>query len=353
MSWQPLWLAVLLATCVSPLAAKTYYVGTCHAGSFATISAAVGSPDVEPGSIVKVCPGAYYEQVIISKPLTLEGMVSQNGSQAQINGNSPMQLATSAVFGVSFYPLVWITAGPVKIQNLSTDDEDYLGEANPPEYVGFYFASGGYGSLTHVASHGVNVGSSVWMENANTPATSVMVRNSFLDNGIVAIANPSQSPLLTVDISNNQDSVNWGTSTGSFGVYLSDVGGTVTGNSIWGRKYSFNFYEPAMLFKQETFGVYDNAPGVIVSGNNIMFPDYGFLLPMNTYGVVILADQVIVKSNKIGGTRAGIDMECHHATVSGNTINLSVNGLVLVPSGFTGVNTFYNTGTDSTQNACP
>jgi hypothetical protein len=108
-----------------------------------------------------------------------------------------------------------------------------------------------------------------------------------------------------------------------------------------------------MLFKQETFGVYDNAPGVIVSGNNIMFPDYGFQLPMNTYGVVILADQVIVKSNKIGGTRAGIDMECHHATVSGNTINLSVNGLVLVPSGFTGVNTFYNTGTDSTQNACP
>jgi hypothetical protein len=352
MCWRLFWVGVLIAGCVSPLAAKTYYVGPCHAGSFATISAAVGSPEVEPGAIVKICPGAYYEQVIISKPLTLEGMVSQNGSQAQIMGDFSMEMATSAVFGVSFYPLVWITAGPVKIQNLSTDDEDYLGDSPAYEYMGFYFASGGYGSLTHIASHGVNVGTSVWLENANTPATSVTVKDSFLDNGIVAIANPAQSPLLTVDISDNQDTVNWGTSTGSFGVYLSDVGGTVSGNSIWGRKYSFNHYEPPKLFAQNTFGVYDNAPAVTVSGNTIMFPDYGFLEPLNSYGVLILADQAIVKSNKIGGTWIGIDMECHHATVSGNTINLSVSGLVLVPSGFTGVNTFYNTGMDSTQNSC-
>ncbi len=120
-------------------------------------------------------------------------MVSQNGSQAQINGTFPKQLATSAVFGVSFYPLVWITTGRVNILNLSTDDEDYLGDSGSAEYVGFYFASGGYGSLTHVASHGVDVGSSVWLENANAPATSVTVKDSFLDNGIVAIANPGLS----------------------------------------------------------------------------------------------------------------------------------------------------------------
>ncbi len=156
-----------------------------------------------------------------------------------------------------------------------------------------------------------------------------------------------------VEISDNQATVNWGTSTGSFGVYLSDVGGTVSGNSIWGRKYSFSFYFPPTLYARDTFGIYDNAPGLTVSGNNIMFPDYGFQEPLNTYGVLILADQAIVKSNKIGGTWYGIDMACHNATVSGNTISLSVNGLGLVPSGFTGANTFYNTGVNSSHGSCP
>jgi hypothetical protein len=350
MSCRFLWLGVLVAACVSPLAAKTYYVGPCHAGSFATISAAVSSPQVAPGSTIKVCPSMYFDQVIISKPLTIEGIVSQDRSQAQIIGNgSSMQLAASAVYGVSFYPLVWVTTGPVKIQNLSVDDEILCAQTS--WYVGFYYASGGFGSLTNVAAHGVCVGSSVWAENANTTATSLTIKDSFFDNGVIAIATPQSAghpPLLTADISGNQVSPNWGTETGSFGVYLDEVGGAVSGNSIFGRKYIDDY----QVYPYSTYGIYDNAPAVTVSGNSIMFDDFSGRDPSNTVGIYILADDAVVKSNKIAGTYVGIELNCHTATVSGNTINLSAYGLDGAPAGFAGVNTFYNTSVNVNSYGC-
>lgn len=347
MSCRFLWLGVLVAACVSPLAAKTYYVGTCHAGSFATISAAVSSRQVASGSTIKVCPGFYYEQVIVSKPLTLEGMVSQNGSIALIAGaQGTMQLATSAVFGVTFYPLVWVTTGPVKIQGLSVWDSF----CQPPDWaVGFYYASGAYGSLTNVASQGACVGGSVWAENANTTTTSLTIKDSFLNNGIIAIAPPppaGHQPVLTTDISGNQVTPNWGTGTGSFGVYLYYVGGAVSGNSIFGRKYESN-----QVFTGDTYGIYDQAPAVIVSGNTIMFQDWPIYNSEVSDGISILADDAVVKSNKIAGVEVGIELNCHPATVSGNTINLSNTGLDSVPAGFAGANTFYNTITN--VGSCP
>ena len=208
--------------------------------------------------------------------------------------------------------------------------------------MGFYYASGAFGSLTNVADHGVCVGSSVWAENANTTATSLTIKDSFFDNGIIAIATPPPAgdpPVLTADISGNQVSPNWGTDSGSFGVYLSEVGGTVSGNSIFGRKYVDN-----EVFAGDTYGIYDNAPAVTVSGNSIMFEDWpASNLDGATDGISILADDAVVKSNKIAGVEVGIELNCHTATVSGNTINLSYYGLDGAPTGFAGVNTFYNT----------
>ncbi len=39
---------------------------------------------VPSGSMVEVCPGTYPEQVVISKPLTLEGITIGNADQAVI-----------------------------------------------------------------------------------------------------------------------------------------------------------------------------------------------------------------------------------------------------------------------------
>src|SRR5450755_4911925 len=61
-----------------PAHAKTYEVGNCIASlpKFSTIQGAVSS--VPAGSIVEVCPGTYSEQVTISQPLTLRGVVVNN-----------------------------------------------------------------------------------------------------------------------------------------------------------------------------------------------------------------------------------------------------------------------------------
>ena len=64
--------SVLLSA--SSFAGTTYFVGTCQPKkpSYATISQAVSS--VPAGSIIEVCPGKYPEQVVITMPLTLEGI---------------------------------------------------------------------------------------------------------------------------------------------------------------------------------------------------------------------------------------------------------------------------------------
>src|SRR5690348_3484651 len=125
MSHRVLWSILMLVTFVYPVTAATYYVGGCHSGSFPTISAAVNSSSVPAGSIVEVCSGSYDEQVIISKPLTLQGIASQGQHSVQITGAFQPITTTSAVFsGTSPFnqtiaPAIWVTAGPVNIQNIA------------------------------------------------------------------------------------------------------------------------------------------------------------------------------------------------------------------------------------------
>ena len=61
---------VVFAT--QPVFAATFFVGTCKAGAFGSINAAIAA--VPSGSTINVCPGTYAEQVVISKALTLQGI---------------------------------------------------------------------------------------------------------------------------------------------------------------------------------------------------------------------------------------------------------------------------------------
>ena len=67
-------LFLVLVVLTQPVLAATYYVGTCKAGAFGSISAAVAA--VPAGSTVDVCPGTYAEQVMINQVLTLQGISS-------------------------------------------------------------------------------------------------------------------------------------------------------------------------------------------------------------------------------------------------------------------------------------
>jgi hypothetical protein len=352
MSLRKLCLFAVVLFSVYPLHAGTYYVGDCHANSFATISDAVSSPAVAAGSTIKVCGGSYFEQVIISKALTIEGIVGANGNaDILIAGSSSMQPTVGAVFNNLFTPIVWVTAGPVTLQDITVDD-DFL--TCNTVYVGFYLASGVSGTLNRVASQGECVGASVYAENATGPATSVTIENSFLNNGIDAVgAVPAAGvpTLLDVNIIGNQVFPNVPAPIGSGGngygngIYLYEVSGTVTSNFVLGPKQ----VGPTAY---NGIGIWDEAAGVTVSGNSIVFngyddPDY------RADGIAILEDQVTVKSNKISGVVYGIDMGCHPGTVTGNIINLTANALLSVPRGFSGVNSFFNSASASTVSDCP
>ncbi len=66
--------ALVVLVSASAFAGTTYAVGTClpNLTYYTTISLAVSS--VPPGSTIKVCSGSYPEQVLITQPLTLEGV---------------------------------------------------------------------------------------------------------------------------------------------------------------------------------------------------------------------------------------------------------------------------------------
>jgi hypothetical protein len=343
MSPKTICLLAALVVCVYPAAASTYYVGSCKSGSFATISAAVKS--AAAGSTIMICAGNYNEQVIISKDLTLKGLDSSTSAGAYIVAPSSMQTTTSPIYALNtdfgpIAPVIWVTAGTVNIQNVSVS---VLGNAPcPPRTVAFYYATGASGTLNHVASFGEGCGVGIWAENASFTPTAVTVENSSSNQGIVAGSLLVQNGTLTVTIKDNQ--VFPIAPEGSYAIYLYSVSGTLETNFVSGPRWSGNESGASGLSGWAIFD--DGVPqtDVTISGNTIQVNEssdvYGFFY----WGIATGVDGATIKSNKISGADFGIELYCHAATVSGNTISSGVYGLIDVPVGFTGANTFYNTG---------
>jgi hypothetical protein len=243
----------LAFVCTYPAAASTYYVGTCKSGSFSTISAAVNSPSVAPGSTIMICAGQYTEQLIISKDLTLKGLNSSTadgGADATIFPPLTMQTTTSPIFsfnknpvlGGTFAPVIWVTAGTVTIENVfvncaveACDGSIY------PKVAGFYYATGASGTLNHVrffhgGSAGANSAVGIWTENASFTNTAVTIENSSSSAGIVAASLLVPDGTLTVTIKGNQ--VFPTSPDGTYGIYLHSVSGTIESNLVSGPRVS-------------------------------------------------------------------------------------------------------------------
>jgi hypothetical protein len=140
-------LMLVMAVGAYPLRAANFYVGTCKPGSFTTIAAAINAAPA--GSTINVCPGMYAEQVIISKPLTLQGVVSSNTSQTIIAvPDAGLQTFSSIVFS-PLAPQVEVTAGPVNLADLIVDG---TATTNCPtvHFVGIHYNSGSSGVVDGV-----------------------------------------------------------------------------------------------------------------------------------------------------------------------------------------------------------
>jgi hypothetical protein len=114
--------ALLVVLSARPLVASTFYVGTCKIGAFGTIQAAVSSASVPAGSTIDVCPGNYPEQVVISKMLTIQGIFSNNSTQAVIAMPTAGLTTTSSLStGGTVAAQVEVTTARVNITNITVD----------------------------------------------------------------------------------------------------------------------------------------------------------------------------------------------------------------------------------------
>ena len=113
-----------LAACFAVPAAyaSTVAVGTCPTAyvTFSTIQGAINA--VPQGSTIKVCPGNYHEQVLITKKLTLEGIVWSSEDAVVIYPPAAgLPQNTSDARGPVAAQILVQGANPVSISNLTVD----------------------------------------------------------------------------------------------------------------------------------------------------------------------------------------------------------------------------------------
>jgi parallel beta-helix repeat protein len=376
---------LLLVLVARPLVAGTYYVGTCKSGAFPTISAAVSA--VPAGSTVDVCPAVYQEQVVISKPLKLVGISTDDVSLAVITMPYAGLATTSSLAFGSIAAQVQVTAGPVDISGITVDGYVTSGVCPNVAFAGIFYSSGSSGTLNEVQTLLQNCNTSgigVVAENGAGPSQSVTIENSCLqtssDAGVLAYTDQTP-PTLTATIKGNyvastyvgifvqntDGSVsgnNVNATGGGFGIDTWSASSPIKGNTISGASYygiavdagsdiSGNTVNmPLSSLSNSPIGIDVNAPGSSITSNLIFAapgpPSYG----PQEIGIDLNTGDATVMNNTIMGTDvasfyndlyAGIALNCNAATVSGNFINGAYTGLLQVPAGFTGVNKFYNT----------
>jgi hypothetical protein len=130
----------------------------------------------------------------------------------------------------------------------------------------------------------------------------------------------------------------------AYGIYVYQVSGTVEANVVSERgPQEDGNSSPGIEVDGKA------ATDVTISGNSIQTTDAWEPQDFENdwTGILINVDGPTVKSNKISGANIGIDMGCHEATVSGNTIMLAFAALNNVPNGFKGVNSLFNNWVNS------
>jgi hypothetical protein len=304
-------LLFLLALAVQvPLvsAGVTYQVGGClpKLTSFTTIMRALGATPVP--DVVEVCPGVYSEQVIITNPVTLEGVSADNSTGATILVPSELQTANNGTLA----PQVWVnTGGTVNLSNLTVDGEGYgnvLG--SNVEFVGvLYLGNGTSGRMNHLVLEGQNgngLGFGAWLDTGGD--ASITIENSFIlgfdEAGIMAESS------LKATISGNSLDGTYYTSTGSIAFALDGilinpgVNASISDNFVTGVSND---------------GIYlSSGSGGSVSKDTIQSVSVNGL--PESVGIDVETDDVSVTSNTIREVGTGILVDSATAPVTGNTI---------------------------------
>jgi hypothetical protein len=350
-------LALAFVASASSAATFTYEVGTCMPGlpSYPTISAALGA--TPSADVVKVCPGTYNEQVVITQPVTLEGVPSGDSAQAIIAVPSGGLVANTFFSSgpIAAQLLVDNASGLVNVSDLTVD-----GTGNgvvEPTVAGIVYQNSS-GTVNRVATrnqsgNGSGVGILALGGSSNP---SVTIENASVhDFDFTGIETGTNSLLpLSVAIKGNEVTT---TAVNSGGVVI--FGGTVTVTS----NLILNLGLDGVGVLLET------AKGGTISRNTVMNATVGIstavfsvgtisdntVMNSGTIGIDAEADGVSVTSNKIFGSPTGIRLMTSVAAVQNNTITKSPIGIDFQcnadPNVFSNIITDAGTGLNSVPSA--
>ncbi len=324
---------LLLGAFAGQAFSSTVSVGDCeNLVNYATIQEAVNA--VPAGSIIKVCPGTYHEQVVINKKLTLEGAqyVFDDAVLIAPPSTGLVQNTTDVDTGnpIAAQLLVQNTAGPVSISGLTVDGTGNLVASCGLDLQGILFQNAS-GTVNHVAVRnqtpqpgygGCQIGESIYVQTATGQTSTVTVENSSVHNyNKNGITGNDTGTTLTVT-GNYVQGVGVVPSGGAAqnGIQLGfGATGKITTNTVIDNIYG----DPTVAASADIL-LYDTAEnsGITVSSNilgNSQLP-----IGLETLGDdgANLGDGVTVTSNKVFGTSTydAIDVCTNGNTVKSNAI---------------------------------
>ena len=287
---------------LSSASKQTVAVGPCLPSlqTYNTISDAVAA--VSSGATILVCPGNYPEQVVITQPLTLRGVQSQDPVRPVVtvpSGGLTQSVISPANGKTMFFQIMVkdTESGAVNIEGIGVDGTNNL-VTGGSWLEGIYYQNSS-GVLSGVATYdqaASKYGYGILMEGTTSPAKTFTVNESsvhdFLSEGIRVYGSPEAS--LTVNIqSNSVISYNsLGSKSVSGGI---DLQGSATG-SISGNK---------VITRPATPGNSSAKIGIAFQSNTI------------------------VSGNTVDGWFNGIWLLADSNTVRSNTVSLAVNGIVV------------------------
>jgi parallel beta-helix repeat protein len=291
-------LLVVASACVFMLgvqelqaATLTYIVGTCKAGTrFTTIQGALNASPAP--DIVQVCPGIYAEQITISKPVTLQGLLIGDDASVTITP-PPAGLTTNATINGSSPAAAHIfvknATGAVTLTNLIVDDTNNKVMSGVFLLGVFYQQSPG--TVNHVVTFNQQAPSGGWgiyVEGGPSNPT-VTVENcnvQFFNLGGIYIVGPNGPTDIAGQESHSSE------------VTSSELTAKVLNNYVDGQSGEFDI----LLGSSTT----DTVTGNIVSGG--------------VFGITVDANAGSISGNTIVGTEDGIVLEGDGATLEGNKI---------------------------------
>ena len=371
-------MAAVLISLSSFAFSATVAVGTCTNLAFYTsIQTAVNS--VPAGSTIKICPGTYAEQVLITKKLTLIG-VSADGlmGTAASGANNPTIVSPAAGVVVNAFDLfdnsgiaaqIAVVPPPsappviVNISNITVDGSNSQIAGCAPDLVGIYYSNAS-GTINHVATRFQDLGSGL---GGCQSGLGIYVQSGYSGGGtsVTTIENSSvhdyQKNGITVDGLGTISTVmgNYVVGAGATpviaqnGIQVSDgATGKVTNNTVTDDVYispdGGPYYSATGILLYDSGGT--SATNLTVSGNTVSNSQGGIVAYSdNLYGT---ADYNTITSNKVTTSPAagpflldGIDLCSDNNTARSNVVfNSSGSGIHIDSqctggSGATGNNT--------------